>query len=82
MTLNVCFANNLMGYKLISFLNLGDDSKDESKRSFVHLLQEISESKPIMASSNETLMQKYISILTVVALYWYVNAVFLNSCPF
>ena len=71
-----------MGYKLISFLNLGDDSKDESKRSFVHLLQEISESKPIMASSNETLMQKYISILTVVALYWYVNAVFLNSRPF
>jgi len=56
---------------VIFAFNLADDSKDESKRPLVHLLQEISESKPIMASSSETLMQKYMAILTVVALYWY-----------
>jgi len=56
-----------------SWVLVAGDEKEKANRSLKSLLTQISESKPTMASSKEVLMQKYITILTVVALYWWVD---------
>ena len=68
----ICASDALILFDIWRFqFIISADEKDTANRSLKSLLQQISESKPTMANNKDTLMQKYITILMVVALYWW-----------